>query len=76
MDDSVSRIFVKFKTRSGNEVFWGMWFTKQSAIEWASEEMKNPQNQAIDDPFIGFELVYTNVLSSKIGLTQGVNPAV
>lgn len=66
MDRSVTRIFVKFKTKSDREVLWGMWFTKNSAIEWATQEMLNPQNQADEDPFIGYELVYTNVVYDQL----------
>lgn len=72
MDESVTRIFIKFKTRYDREVYWGMWFTKESAIDWATEEMKSLENQADDDPFVGYELMYTNVLRDKIGKTYGL----
>jgi len=69
MIDSVTRILVKFKTRSGREVFWGMWFDKKEAIDWATQEMKEPSNQIEQDPFIGYELVYTNVVYTQLGKT-------
>jgi len=69
MIDSVTRIFVKFKTKSDREVLWGMWFAKTDAIDWATQELKKPQHQSMDDPFIGYELVYTNVVYAQLGKT-------
>lgn len=73
MDESVSRIFVKFKTARGREVYWGMWFTRDSAIDWATEEMKLKNNQIADDPFIGYELVHTNVVTEQLSKRYGMD---
>lgn len=69
MDDGVTRIFIKFITRKDNEVFWGMWFSHYEAIDWATNELKTRENQSEEDPFIGYQLVYTNVLRDRLGAT-------
>ncbi len=70
-ENAVSRVLIRFDTASGRSVFWGCWYDSNVAKAWADEIMSgNPGTttamQNADDPFIGYELVWTNMIRKTV----------
>lgn len=68
---AVSRVLVMFHSKSGRSVLWGCWFDSKKAKKFGDDVLAGERDdliaiQHLDDPFMSYELVWTNMFRETV----------